>query len=410
MSLLSTFRCTRRACRQSILNAYYSRAYSIAHHEPRKGDKVVVGMSGGVDSSVAALLLAQKDYDLSAVYMRNWDTRDESGTDKGCEWEKDWEDVERVCRKLDVPVTLVDLSKEYWNRVFAPSLELWQAGSTPCPDVSCNREIKFGALLERLPSGGSGTQPYFATGHYARKVWSSSSTTPRPKLVKPRDSLKDQTYYLSSISEAGLSRSLFPLSDMTKPDVRALAEKHGLHTAQRPDSVGICFVGEKAKFHKFLSNYIPPKSGTIVDESTGRVVGHHEGLWKYTIGEASRLPGMPAKMPVSRKDPSTNTVYVVPGMNNEALLTNTIHVPSFSWIWNDSPPPALDTPDGLRVSVKHRYRMQAVPCTVRRSEQVGITISCESPEQSVAPGQVVVLYDGDWCLGCGVISGSEMVP
>ncbi|EAU88908.2 tRNA (5-methylaminomethyl-2-thiouridylate)-methyltransferase [Coprinopsis cinerea okayama7 len=368
-------------------------------------------MSGGVDSSVAALLLAQQDYDLSAVFMRNWDTRDESGSDRGCEWEKDWEDVQRVCKKLDIPCSMIDLSREYWNRVFEPSLQQWELGTTPNADVWCNRkaednrEIKFGALLERLPPDSSGQRPWFATGHYARKTWSEGPNA-RPKLVRPADGHKDQTYYLSSISESGLQRALFPINHLQKPQVRELAQKHDLHNAQRPDSVGICFVGEKAKFHNFLScpaNYIPAQKGLIIDETTGKVLGKHQGLWNYTIGEGSRLPGMPTRMAVSRKDPSTNTIY------HESLYTNVINVPEFTWIWSDSVPTELDTPEGFRASVMHRYRMKAVPCTVRRSSGQGVTVQCDDLEQAVTPGQVAVLYSDDWCLGCGVIASSELV-
>ncbi|TEB39586.1 5-methylaminomethyl-2-thiouridylate-methyltransferase [Coprinellus micaceus] len=349
-------------------------------------------MSGGVDSSVAALLLAKEDYDMSAVFMRNWDTRDESGTDKGCEWEKDWEDVQRVCRVLDVPVTMIDLSKEYWNRVFEPSLRQWEMGVTPNTDVSCNREIKFGALLERLPAT-SGQRPWFATGHYARKAWSHG----RPQLVRPADKHKDQTYYLSSISENGLRRALFPLSQLPKTEVRELARKHGFHNAERPDSVGICFVGEKGKFKNFLADYLPVNFGPIVNQLTGQVIGEHTGLWNYTIGEGSRLPGMPTRMSVSRKDTLTNTVYVVPGTKHEELFTDILHTQY---------PPELDSPSGFRAQMMHRYRMAASQCTVTRSPDGGFVVRSDNPQHAVAPGQIAVLYNGDWCLGCGPISST----
>ncbi|KAJ2930700.1 hypothetical protein H1R20_g6394, partial [Candolleomyces eurysporus] len=375
---------TARTCAlKRSIHAYYSRNYATeqgGRYEPKKGDQVVVGMSGGVDSSVAALLLTREDYDLSAVFMRNWDTRDESGTDKGCEWEKDWEDVQRVCRKLDIPVSMIDLSKEYWNRVFEPSLRQWELGISPNTDVWCNKEIKFGALLERLPSS-YGVPPWFATDRH-----------------------KDQTYYLSSISESGLRRALFPLNGLPKPEVRELARKHDLHNADRPDSVGICFVGEKAKFRNFLSGYIPSNSGPIIDQVTGKVLGQHDGLWNYTIGERSRLAGMPVRMSVSRKDLETNTVYVVPGTKHENLFTDVIHVPEFSWIWKDAIPQDLHSPTGFRAQVMHRYRMTPVPCTVKSTTSGGLVIECDEPEHAVAPGQVAVLYDGDWCLGCGPIS------
>ena len=208
-----------------------------------------------------------KEYDLSAVFMRNWDTQDESGSDKGCEWEKDWEDVRRVCKQLSVPCELVrvcayskpayldcreqiDLSKDYWTRVFEPSLHSWERGITPNPDVWCNKEIKFGALLDRLSVRHPST--FFATGHYARKGWGFSSESPVPLLLRAKDSTKDQTYFLSSISHSSLSRALFPLGDLAKTEVRNIAKGHGLITAERAESMGVCFVGEKGRFREFL--------------------------------------------------------------------------------------------------------------------------------------------------------------
>lgn len=373
---------------------------------------MVVGMSGGVDSSVAAFLLAQQDYDLSAVFMRNWDTRDESGTDKGCEWEKDWEDVQRVCKKLDLPCQMIDLSQEYWNRVFEPSLKQWESGVTPNTDVWCNREIKFGALLERLPAPTtSNKKPWIATGHYARKSWSttpnSPHTRPRPKLLRPSDRGKDQTYYLSSISEEGLSRALFPIGHLQKSEVRELARKHQLHTAERPDSVGICFVGEKAKFCDFLSSYIPPNPGPVVDQVSGKTLMQHAGLWTFTLGENARIPGMKERMFVSSKDQLSNTIYVVPGSDHEDLYSNTLRVSDFTWIWNDAIPPDLSTPQGFRVDLMHRYRMHSVPSTVRKAETGDLIVTADEPEKAVTPGQIAALYDGDWCLGCGVIKSTS---
>uniref|UniRef100_A0A8H8CMH4 tRNA-5-taurinomethyluridine 2-sulfurtransferase n=1 Tax=Psilocybe cubensis TaxID=181762 RepID=A0A8H8CMH4_PSICU len=357
-------------------------------------------MSGGVDSSVAAMLLAQKDYNLSAVYMRNWDTRDESGTDKGCEWEKDWEDVQLVCKKLDLPCELIDLTRDYWNRVFEPSLRQWEYGVSPNPDVWCNKEIKFGALLEKLPQKDA----WFATGHYARKSWTENGS--RPKLLRAADSHKDQTYFLSSISEAGLSRALFPLAHLTKPEIRELARKNNLSTAERPDSVGICFVGEKRRFNDFLDDYIPPNPGNIVDRLNGKVIGEHGGLWHFTIGQNVRVSGMPQKMFVVQKDIEKNEILVVPGSTHESLFTRTINVCDFDWIWTDTIPEGIDSSDGVRLSVMHRYRMQPVECSVRRqtNEQGSfLVIECDELQHAVCPGQAAVLYLGNWCLGSGTI-------
>ncbi|TFK46652.1 5-methylaminomethyl-2-thiouridylate-methyltransferase [Heliocybe sulcata] len=373
-------------------------------------------MSGGVDSSVTARLLADQDYDLSAVFMRNWDTRDESGTDKGCEWEKDWEDVQRVCKMLDLPCKMVDLSREYWTRVFEPSLELWERGETPNPDVWCNRlacrEVKFGALLDRVAPD---TQ-WLATGHYARKEWTQSLTPAsnqsselysmriRPQLLRAADRRKDQTYYLSSIKEASLRKALFPLGDLTKVEVRAMAKQYSLPTAEREESMGICFVGEKHKFNEFLSQYVPPKPGEIIDFDTDQVLGQHQGLWNYTIGQRTKIGGLPNKTFVADKDVAKNIVYVVQGGDHPALYRNRMNVRDFEWIWPDSPPLAVfDHINGFKTRLKHRHMMETVPATMVRLDDKRMTISLDQPEKGIAPGQTVSVYHGDWCMGCGVV-------
>ncbi|KZV63468.1 5-methylaminomethyl-2-thiouridylate-methyltransferase [Peniophora sp. CONT] len=357
-------------------------------------------MSGGVDSSVTAKLLADKDFDLSAVFMRNWDSRDEKASDIGCEWEKDWEDVQRVCKMLDIPHRMVDLSRDYWNRVFEPSLRAWESGVTPNPDIWCNKEIKFGSLLEHLPTD---TQ-FVATGHYARKEYDPK--TGRPKLLRCADPTKDQTYFLSSISEHGLNKALFPLADLTKTRIREIAHAAGLPTASRAESMGICFVGEKRRFSEFLSDYFPPRPGPICDLGTGRVLAEHTGLWTLTIGQNARVPGMPERMFVVSKDMSSNTIWVSTGAS-PALRVPSITCSDFAWIWADAPPAGVDSPQGFRASVKVRHKMGHTPCTVFRESSGGVRILFDEPEKGVAEGQVAVLWDGDWCLGCGTINGME---
>lgn len=382
---------------------YYNEAYSGG---PLKGDKVVVAMSGGVDSSVAARLLAEQDYDLSAVFMRNWDTRDESGTDIGCQWEKDWEDVQRVCRMLDIPCRMVDLHRQYWTQVFEPSLNSWESGSTPNPDVWCNREIKFGALLRHLVQDSQAL--WMATGHYARKDWQEHNDTllHRPRLLRARDLSKDQTYYLSSMPESSLTRALFPLGEMQKKEVRKLALNWGLPTAAKEESMGVCFVGEKRKFNEFLSRYIPPNPGPIIDMTNSQQIATHHGLWNYTIGQGAKIRGCRTRMFVAKKDPETNTVFVVPGSHHPALHVNTIHVSDFDWIWTDSPPKGLQQPSGMTAQVKYRHCMESEDCVVHGDEN-GLRITLGAPQKGIAPGQVAVLYLHDWCLGCGVINGAE---
>ncbi|KAH9997616.1 5-methylaminomethyl-2-thiouridylate-methyltransferase [Russula vinacea] len=313
-------------------------------------------MSGGVDSSVTAKLLAEKDYDLSAVFMRNWDTRDESGTDVGCEWEKDWEDVQRVCGKLDIPCQMVDLSREYWLRVFEPSIRTWEKGNTPNPDVRCNGEIKFGALFDNLPE----RTDFLATG-------------------------------------------LFPLADISKTQVREIARSAGLHNAFREESMGLCFVGERRRFNDFLGEYVTPRPGPILEIDTNVPLGRHNGLWTYTIGQGARLPGLATRLFVASKDHRKNAIYVALP-DHPALFTSIIVSDNFSWIWRDAPPTSAFTPGGFRASVRIRHRMETVPVTVRqRWTTNAVQITFDEPHKAVAQGQIAVLYDGDHCLGCGTI-------
>ncbi|KAJ7077149.1 tRNA-specific 2-thiouridylase [Mycena belliarum] len=363
-------------------------------------------MSGGIDSSVSAMKLAAQDLDLSAVFMRNWDTRDEYADDKGCEWERDWEDVQLVCRAFGIPCKMIDLSKEYWNRVFEPALRDWEHGVTPNPDVWCNREIKFGALLERLPLGDGGKPPWIATGHYARKDWAAG----RPRLLRGADSVKDQSYYLSSITEAGLARALFPIGGLTKPAVRELAQGGGVPPSvlERPESMGLCFVGEKKRtdFKSFIAGYIPPAPGPVKLLASGATVMEHGGLWSFTVGEKLRLRGMPEKMYVVRKDIPSNTIFVAPG-SDPGLYSTRIRASEFAWVWSDAPPAGLGLETGVDLFVQVRHRMRAVQCTVRSADAGGLDITFAEPLKGVAAGQVVALWDGEWCLGCGVISAAE---
>ncbi|KAF9789715.1 tRNA-specific 2-thiouridylase [Thelephora terrestris] len=375
---------------------------------PEKGDKVVVAMSGGVDSSVTAKLMVDQGYDVTGLFMRNWDARDESGTDTGCEWEKDWEDVRLVSKNLGIPCRMVDLTKEYWNNVFQPSLRVWEAGDTPNPDVWCNREVKFGALMNHLANDGE----WLATGHYARKGWKTppGSSMPRPQLLRSLDPTKDQNYYLSAIPEEGLERALFPLGELTKAEVRKIAESAGLPTAKRRESMGICFVGQRRRFNDFLVNYLKPKPGPICDLETGRIIGTHDGLWSYTIGQRIGLSGRMEREFVAAKGKAQNAIYVVNGSENPHLYKLNLTCKDWKWIWADSAPPEIDTRMGFNCLLQFRHRMDPVPCTVKRRHVTHIEIYFSEPQKAAAVGQIAALWDGDWCLGSGTIMRASPEP
>ncbi|KAJ7476109.1 tRNA-specific 2-thiouridylase [Mycena latifolia] len=332
-------------------------------------------MSGGIDSSVSAMRLAAQDFDLSAVFMRNWDTRDEYAADTGCEWERDWEDVELVCRAFGISCQMIDLSKEHWTRVFEPALRDWEHGSTLNPEVWCNREIKFGALLERLPYKNA----WLATGHYARKEWAVG----RPRLLRGADSAKD---YLSSITQAGLARALFPLA--TSPNRPCSSAR----------SMRVCFVGEKKRtdFKAFIAGYIAPSPGPVKLLASGRTLMEHGGLWSFIVGEKLRLRGMPEKIGFHVLTKRTATPRC------------TARAREFAWVWADDPPSGLEAKGGVELDVQVRHRMGAVRCIARSAKGGGVEATFAEPLKGVAPGQVAALWDGEWCLGgCGVITAVE---
>jgi tRNA-specific 2-thiouridylase len=355
--------------------------------------RVVVGMSGGVDSAVAAYLLKQQGYDVLGVFMKNWD--DDDNTEQ-CTARQDFLDVLAVADVLGIEVEAVNFAKEYKERVFSYFLAEYQAGRTPNPDVLCNAEIKFKAFLDDALARGA---DYIATGHYVGKGVEPSG---RATLLRAHDANKDQSYFLYRLSQAQLRPALFPLASMAKPEVRKLAAEIGLPNAQKKDSTGICFIGER-NFREFLERYLPRDPGDMKTPE-GRVVGRHQGLMYYTLGQRQGLgiggqkDAGDAPWFVAAKDMATNTLIVVQGHDHPLLQRDTLAAGQLSWIAGAPPDP------GRVYTAKTRYRQTDAPCRITRLDADSLELAFDAPQWAVTPGQSVVLYDGEVCLGGGIIT------
>ncbi|MDE6001234.1 MAG: tRNA 2-thiouridine(34) synthase MnmA [Clostridia bacterium] len=349
---------------------------------------VVVGMSGGVDSSVAAYLLKREGYNVIGLFMMNWEESDERGA---CSADEDFADVRRVCSALDIPYYSVNFAKQYQDRVFSYFLKEYAAGRTPNPDVLCNREIKFGPFREYALSMGA---DYIATGHYCGIEHTADG---RHRLVKAADAGKDQTYFLNQVREEQLAEVLFPLADIPKPEVRKLAEDNGLATAEKKDSTGICFIGER-NFRNFLKTYLPAQSGKIITLD-GETVGEHIGLMHYTIGQRRGLDlggkhGEEGRWFVVKKDLKNNILYVSHG-DESPLFSRACKVTGLNWIGN-MPPIKFEC------GAKFRYRQPEQRVQVTLDGDTALVEFAE-PQRAVTEGQYAVFYDEKYCLGGGVI-------
>lgn len=355
----------------------------------RMKQRVILGMSGGVDSSVAAVLLKEQGYEVVGLFMKNWDEKDEGGV---CSATQDYQDVMRVAGALDIPFYTVNFEKEYWDRVFSYFLEELKNGRTPNPDVMCNQEIKFNAFLDyalKLEAD------YIAMGHYARVEEKNG----RFYLKRGLDSNKDQSYFLSRISESALSKTLFPIGDLEKKEVRRLAEVHNLYTATKKDSTGICFIGER-NFDEFLDRYLLSKKGKILTVDN-EVIGEHNGLIHYTIGQRKGIGigGVGSGEPwfVVGKNLSKNILYVAQGSEHPSLFTTELMGEQTKWI-TESP----EFP--FRCTAKFRYRQQDIPVTLYQCEDDQMRVVFDDKVKAITPGQVAVFYDGEFCLGSCIIT------
>ncbi len=353
--------------------------------------RVIVGMSGGVDSSVSALLLKQQGYQVEGLFMKNWDEDD--GTEY-CTAIADLQDAQSVCDKLGITLHQANFAAEYWDRVFEHFLQEYRAGRTPNPDILCNKEIKFKAFLDYALTLGA---DYIATGHYVRRSDDNGHTY----LLKGLDNNKDQSYFLHAVGEDKLARTLFPVGELEKPQVRALAEQHDLITHDKKDSTGICFIGER-KFKDFLQQYLPAQPGDIETE-TGDIIGKHQGLMYHTIGQRQGLGigGLKnydeSPWYVAAKDLSRNVLIVVQGKQHPMLFSQSLECGQLNWI-NGEP-----NENQLQLCAKVRYRQGDQDCQLEAIGKGRYRVTFDTPQRAVTPGQSVVFYRDDICLGGGII-------
>ncbi len=362
--------------------------------------RVVIGLSGGVDSSVSAWLLKEQGYEVIGLFMKNWEDDDDS---EYCSTREDWIDAISVADVIGIDIEAVNFAAEYKDRVFAEFLREYQAGRTPNPDVLCNAEIKFKAFLDHAIKLGA---DFIATGHYARVREAQSG---KFELLKAFDGSKDQSYFLHRLNQAQLSKTLFPLGEIHKTEVRRIAEQLKLPNAKKKDSTGICFIGERP-FREFLNRYLSYQHGPMKTPE-GETVGEHVGLSFYTLGQRKGIGigGMKSHKNtdgdsdpwyVAQKEVESNTLYVVQGHDHPWLLSSTLNAKQASWV-------AGSAPNQHALTAKTRYRQADVKCDLQTDGDHAFTLSFSDPQWAVTPGQSAVLYDGEVCLGGGIICSSS---
>ncbi|WP_257254853.1 MULTISPECIES: tRNA 2-thiouridine(34) synthase MnmA [unclassified Endozoicomonas] len=356
-----------------------------------KDTRVIVGMSGGVDSSVSALLLKEQGYQVEGLFMKNWEEDD--GTEY-CTAMTDLEDAQAVCDRIGIKLHKANFAAEYWDNVFEHFLQEYKAGRTPNPDILCNKEIKFKAFLDYAQTLEA---DYIAMGHYAR----SDSTNGQACLKKGLDTNKDQSYFLHQVGSKQLARTLFPVGEIAKPEVRRIAEKHGLTTHNKKDSTGICFIGER-RFRDFLKQYLPAQPGSIATDQ-GEIIGEHLGLMYHTIGQRQGLGigglkgASESPWYVVDKDLENNRLIVAQGNNHPMLFSEALTACEIFWIAGSAP----ELP--ARLTAKIRYRQQDQACRLEQKTDGRYFVIFDKPQRAVTPGQSVVFYQNDICLGGGVI-------
>lgn len=388
------------------MNAYRLSDIAQFYGKAPKDIKVIVGMSGGVDSSVSAVLLQQAGFHVEGLFMKNWEEDDGS---EYCTAMTDLADAQAVADKIGIKLHTANFAMEYWDNVFEHFLAEYQAGRTPNPDILCNKEIKFKAFLDYAsgPQFGLGAD-FIATGHYARRGFGQDG---RAQLLRGLDSNKDQSYFLHAVGGDKIAKTLFPIGELEKPQVRAIAQKYDLITANKKDSTGICFIGER-KFKDFLQQYLPAQKGDIYTDD-GIKIGTHDGLMYYTIGQRGGIGiGGVANRPeepwfVLHKDLTNNRLIV--GQGHDHAMLQSDELTAYKLDWGIAPPAQIFGKQGFRCTAKTRYRQSDQDCTVFALDETGdkVKVVFDDAQRAVTQGQSVVFYDGDICLGGGVIDGTN---
>ncbi|OWF36117.1 mitochondrial tRNA-specific 2-thiouridylase 1-like [Mizuhopecten yessoensis] len=359
--------------------------------------RVVCGISGGVDSAVSALLLKKKGYEVIGLFMTNWDKLNEKGE---CQADKDFEDAQFICEHLNLPLHNVSFVKEYWNEVFSQFLEDHKNGLSSVPDIYCNRYIKFGEFFDTARNEFNADA--IATGHYARTSiehdMENADLSKGVKLLRGLDPVKDQTFFLAQIPQKTLERTIFPVGSMLKKDVKKIAIESGLERiAKKKESMGLCYIG-KTNFSKFIENYIEPKVGYFVDLETEEIIGEHDGLHKWTIGQRINIGSRNMKTYVASKDSASNNIMVVEGTNHPALFCQSAVTQKPYWICG--PPEGLSQYQPVDVLFKYQHVHPVSKCTLSLNPDDTLTICTPEPMRAFTPGQFFVFYNGEECIGC----------
>lgn len=388
------------------MNAYCLSDIAQFYGKAPKDIKVIVGMSGGVDSSVSAVLLQQAGFHVEGLFMKNWEEDDGS---EYCTAMTDLADAQAVADKIGIKLHTANFAMEYWDNVFEHFLAEYQAGRTPNPDILCNKEIKFKAFLDYASGRQFGLgADFIATGHYARRGFGQDG---RAQLLRGLDANKDQSYFLHAVGGDKIAKTLFPIGELEKPQVRAIAQKYNLITANKKDSTGICFIGER-KFKDFLQQYLPAQKGDIYTDD-GIKIGTHDGLMYYTIGQRGGIGiGGVANRPeepwfVLHKDLTNNRLIV--GQGHDHAMLQSDELTAYKLDWGIAPPVQIFGKQGFRCTAKTRYRQSDQDCTVFALDETGdkVKVVFDEAQRAVTQGQSVVFYDGDICLGGGVIDGTN---